>query len=317
MKPCERSGTGVSSRGWHGNLHGAGGYLPRVVGQGSVQGNGGPDSYVRVAVSCPRLPGALIIHSGDGARLYDQGTQLIAKSEVLGHEVGTEAVQPLPYSGPPFEALLLSPLMALPSWVPFALWTLAAGLALGFSVGLLDGALPVGRSVGWVISLAACSYLPAIRSLMLGENTLLVLMGICGCYLALKRNEEGWAAISLLLVMLKPSALLPVIVLLLVQRHFRAIAYFAASAALLVVLTMFVLGPGWPIDYLGVVLDEVLVKPWGGAPSSGAVGVCCGDRLDQPHWCGYQRAKKAHLRAGRRHGVGFHRYHHVPGSSSI
>ena len=55
--------------------------------------------------------------------------------------------------------------MDLPYPIVFALWTLLCGIAIGMSLGLLDGALPVARPVGWVLSLAACSYLPSYVAL--------------------------------------------------------------------------------------------------------------------------------------------------------
>jgi hypothetical protein len=230
-----------------------------VVWANAVQNSGGPEGYVRVTDFVPVFAGGLILREGDGPFLYDTVVQrrALSRSSVLGPQSAGAA-----YDRTPFEALLVAPLTALPPWVGFAVWTLAAGLALGLAVGLLDGALPVSRPVGWAMSLAACSYLPAIRALMLGQNSLFVLMGLAGTYLALKRGYEGWAAVSLVLVALRPQVL-PVVLLLLVLRGYRVtIAWFALFLGVLIVGVMPVLGVAWPLRYLEFIFRTPARADW-------------------------------------------------------
>src|SRR5262249_52443265 len=147
-----------------------------VVWASFVQDRGGPEGYVRATDFVPIFTGALILRGGDGPLLFDLETQRVVQDRV----VGSSNARLVPYDRVPFEALLVQPFAIAPMWVAFAAWTLIAGLALGLAVGTMDGALPVSRPVGWVLSLAACSYLPAIRGLMLGQDSLFVLMGLCG-----------------------------------------------------------------------------------------------------------------------------------------
>jgi hypothetical protein len=222
-----------------------------VVWANAVQSSGGPEGYVRATDFVPVFAGGLILREGDGPLLYDLETQrrALGRSSALNPQSSG-----LVFDRTPFEALLVAPLTGLPPWVAFAAWTLAAGLALGLAVGLMDSGLPVSRPVGWAMSLAACSYLPAIRALMLGQNTLFVLMGLCGTYLALKRGYEGWAAVSMLLVALRPQALPVVALLLLLQKRWKTIAWLALLLAAFVVGIMPVLGAAWPLQYLQLVL---------------------------------------------------------------
>jgi hypothetical protein len=223
----------------------------------AVQDVGGPEGYIKGS-STPgsergpvdfvsTLTGATIIRDGNGRLLYDQNTQHDAQDFVLTSRQPTKL---LPYNHLPFEALLIAPMLDIPYPLIFAFWTMAAGLAIGVSLGMLDGAQPVSRPVGWVMSMAACSYLPLIRSLMLGQNTPLVLLGLCSTYVTLKRGQHFWAGASLLLVALKPQVLPVVLLLMLLQGHWKALVTFAALMLALSVAAMPTLGVAWPLDYV-------------------------------------------------------------------
>ena len=221
----------------------------------AVQDVGGPEGYIRGTTErgpvdfASTLTGAYIIGQGIGTELYDQGTQQTAQNQVLGRGGSL-----LPYNHLPWEALLIAPFMDMPFPLIFAFWTMLAGLAIGISLGMMDSALPVTRQVGWVMSMAACSYLPLIRSLMLGQNSPMVLMGLCGTYVALKRNRPGWAGASLLLVALKPQVLPLVLLLVLAQGHWRAVGAFLASFGALALAVMPLLGLDWPLKYASLLL---------------------------------------------------------------
>jgi hypothetical protein len=221
-----------------------------AVWAGNIGGLGGPEGYVVSTPFISSLTGAQIVHRKEGPLLYDPAVQRITQTQLRGSsaDLNTRFV---PYDRPPFEALLLSPLMVLPSWLTFAFWTLTAGgFAIGLAVGLMDGALPVSRRTGWVLSLAVCSFFPVIRTLMAGGNSTLALMGLCGTYMALKSGSEVLAAGSLLLVAAKPQMLPAFLLVLLLQRRFATLSLFLIFIATLMVAVMPVVGVSWPADYL-------------------------------------------------------------------
>jgi hypothetical protein len=241
------------------------GYL--VLWAQNVQQNGGPDGYIRGTEGrgpidfISQLTGALVVHEGNGTRLYDLELQRDAQNRIFdGYRAPLTTAQILPFNHIPFEAILLAPLMELPYPLVFALWTLLSGVAVGMSLGMLDGSIPVSRPVGWVMSLAACSYLPLIRGLMLGQNSALVLLGLCGLYIALKRGQYGWAGAWLALAALKPQVLPVVLLALVLMGYWRTLATFAGIAIGLTVLAMPVLGAGWPVEYAQLLLG---VANWG------------------------------------------------------
>ncbi len=246
------------------------GYL--ILWAQNVQDTGGPEGYIRGNSNrgpvdfVSTLTGALVIRDGNGQNLYILNAQTNAQNRIFaGYRPQLSSAEILPYNHLPFEAIAVAPVMGLPYPIVFALWTLLCGIAIGMSLGLLDGALPVARPVGWVLSLAACSYLPLIRGLMLGQNSPLVLLGLCGLYANLKRGQENWAGAALVLVAFKPQ-ILPIILLLLVlQQRWRTLGIFAAIMGGLSILSMPILGIGWPLQYIGLLLG---VAGWG---STGAI----------------------------------------------
>jgi hypothetical protein len=238
----------------------------------NVQDTGGPEGYIRGSVQrgpvdfISTLTGALVIREGNAGQLYNLDVQRDAQNQIFqGYRPSLSTAEILPYNHLPFEALLVAPFMNLPYPIVFALWTLLCGIAIGMSLGLMDGALPVARPVGWVLSMAACSYLPLIRGLMLGQNSALVLLGLCALYVSLKRGQDGWAGAALLLVALKPQILPAVLLLLVLQRHWRALGIFVGILAALSIVLMPLLGIGWPFDYAGLLVG---VAGWG---STGAI----------------------------------------------
>lgn len=231
------------------------GYL--AIWIGSVRNSGGPEGYVRSTDFAAPLTAAYMVRYGFGQELYDLPSQRVAQNDLLrGADIG----QFRPYTRLPFEALVLAPFMQMQLPLVFALWALGAGLAIGLSLGMLDGALSVSRGVGWALSLAACSFLPVIRGLMEGQVTPFVLMGLCGTYVALRRDQPHWAGGMLLLVALRPSLLPFVLLLIVLQRHWQALTTFVVLFASLSALTVPVLGFAWPFRYVSLLLNPALER---------------------------------------------------------
>jgi hypothetical protein len=220
-----------------------------LVWAGNVQTSGGPEGYVHTTDFVAPLTGAELLRGANAAGLYSLDAQRSVQSSIVAPYGPLTHL--IPFDRPPFEAILLAPLLGLPTWFVFALWTMATGLAIGLAVGLLDGALPVTRPVGWVMSMAACSFLPVIRSLMLGQNVAFVLLGLCGAYAALKRGYSGWAGVSLLLVAFKPPLLPVIVLLLLLEGHLKTLAIFGGLLLAVIVGAMPIAGVDWPLRYIG------------------------------------------------------------------
>lgn len=215
----------------------------------SIELRGGPDSYARLVDLAATLTGAQVIRDGHGADLYDLAVQRTTQERVLAPLVTLKADTLLPYIHPPFEALLFAPLLGLPYGLLYLLWSglvVAATLAALF---LLSRATLLAPPARWVALAAFCSFSPLYQAFWLGQSSPLVLLGLCGAYAGSKRGHEGWAGVSLALLVLKPQMLLVVGLLMLAQRRWKMLAACAAIVGGLSVAAMPILGPAWPLRY--------------------------------------------------------------------
>jgi hypothetical protein len=215
---------------------------------------GGLEMVVRRSDFLSTLTGAQVIYEGSGTRLYDLQAQHEAQKQILAPYFALDDSSVLPYNHLPFEALLITPLMGLPSTLVFAVWLLLMAAAVGVSLLVMQAALPAPRIVVPELVLATISYQPLVRAFVLGQNSPMVLLGICGTYAALKSGRQGWAGAALLLVALKPQILPVVLLLLLIDRRWKTLAVFAGLLAALCGVTMPLIGAQWPLDYLRLLL---------------------------------------------------------------
>ena len=211
----------------------------------------GFDGMVRRADFVSTLTGARIIADGNGQNLYNLDVQREAQNAVRAPYFQLDSGTILPYNHIPFEALLVTPLMqvGLPYTAIFTIWDLLMLAALALALGAMQRVLPVQGAALLVMLLAAISYQPLSRSFILGQNSPVVLLGICLVYASARRKLDVWAGLALLLVALKPQVLPVVGLVLLLQGRWRALLTFGAALAVLCVAVMPVLGVGWPLQY--------------------------------------------------------------------
>ena len=226
-----------------------------------VASSGGPDLYMRgkadlVAV----LTGALMIRDGAGASLYDLEYQHRYQERVFAPYLVLEPHTTLPNSHPPFESLLLAPVIHLPYPVVFGLWTLLELAAFVGALACLMAALPAGRAVRWILFAFAFAYHPVQGALWMGQSSIVLLLGLCGAYAALTRRHEIWAGLALALLALKPQLLLPLVLFLLIRGYWKPIVAMVGTLAGLSVAAMPVLGVAWPLRYAQFLLG---VRNWG------------------------------------------------------
>lgn len=225
-----------------------------VLWGNAVQVSGGPDAYVRNIDFRAALTAATLVAEGDGARLYSIDAQQQAESSVLR---GYEGQGLLPYTQPPFWALLLVPLLraGLAVQLVFTVWTLISAAAAGLSLGLLAAGWPARRGPSWLLMLGATSFFPLITALMVGQSTGLALLGLAAATTALKYRRDGMAGGALALALVQPTVLPALLLALAFARRWRALAGFALAGAGLVALAMAVLGLDWPLQYVTFALD--------------------------------------------------------------
>lgn len=211
----------------------------------AIEARGGPAQFVRGIDFMATMTGARVIRDGDGASLYDVETQRAAQLRVRAPFLGTSERVLLPYIHPPFEAVLLAPLIDLPYTLLYALATLAAIICVGAALWIMARALPIPASTRGVVLLLACSFSPMLQALWLGQTSPYMLLGWCGAYALYKRRRDLGSGGMLALLALKPL-LLPIPALLFVLRwRWRAVAGLIAVVLGASVAVMPLLGFDW------------------------------------------------------------------------
>jgi len=240
-----------------------------VLWSGTVQQMGGSDNYVRHTPFLATITGARIVAAGTAPLLYDRPTQEAVQAIVLEADAGGTSF--LPYREPPLAALALAPFvgLGLPYSLIFTIWAVVTTTAAGLCIGLLAGRWPAPRGTPWLLMLAATSFLPLISSLMLGQSTVLVLLGGAGLTAGLKSRQDLAAGAVAALTAMQPVALVPILVLLLAARRWAALAGLAATLGGVSLVVAPWLGPTWLLQYAALALAPA--APGGVALGLGAL----------------------------------------------
>jgi alpha-1,2-mannosyltransferase len=201
--------------------------------------------------------------------VYQHAGEVVLDGESLS---GTrDPVTGLPFTYPPFAALLLVPLAWVPFWVAAAFWTATSVAALAAVIALALRSL--GRPApGWLVALLTVGALglePVWQNLTFGQVNVLVMLAVM---VDLLRPERRWAGVLLgIAAGVKLTPLVFVVLLVLVGRRSaagRAVLVFAATVAL-----GFVVAPGSATTYWGDRLVEAgRVGPPGLAHNQSAYG---------------------------------------------
>jgi alpha-1,2-mannosyltransferase len=170
-----------------------------------------------------------------------------------------DPVNGLPFTYPPFAAVLMVPLALLPTWLAAALWTGASAGALGAAVAVVRRGL--GRtSPPWLIvlvSLGALALEPVWQNITFGQVNLLLMLAVLVDVLRPERRLSGVALGIAAGVKLTPL----VFVVLLVLAGRRDTAARAVLAFLATVAIGFAAVPGAAGYWTDGLLDPSRVGP--------------------------------------------------------
>jgi hypothetical protein len=220
----------------------------------TVQKAGGTDAYVRKSDFLSTVTGAAILAQRPTA-LYDETAQARAQGALLRAGALTP-LQLLPYIHPPVEALLILPLWEAGAGLDamLCLWTLLSVAALATSLAALRWAWPASGPRGLLALLAALSFFPGVVSLLLGQNTTIVLMGWAAGSALLRCGRSSAAGAALAVSILRPQTLPVILLALVLMRAWRALAAWAATVGLGALLVTPFLGLDWPVRYVSFLL---------------------------------------------------------------
>ena len=156
---------------------------------------------------------------------------------------------------PIFEELLFVPFTYFNFRLAYLLWTLLNVLFMALSLGVIRKMFSEVRELGWpLMILMVTGFAPAVRAMMQGQDSILLLLLVTVGVLLLMRGRDGWAGAALGAGLFKFHIVIPLALVLAVRRP-RLLAGLACVAALLVAISVTILGWGGLFHYVRVVLQ--------------------------------------------------------------
>lgn len=166
----------------------------------------------------------------------------------------------IPNVYPPFFALSLAPLAQLPYTVAYLIWLALSCVLLCVCLRALERYMDLqqrGRLVFRVVTL--CS-LPVVIALVQGQVSVVLLALLTGAFVALRLGRDQVAGALIGLVAVKPQFVVPLVLLLLLQRRWRGVCAFAGTYVVLLLAPLPVLGPSADFRYVHTLVQAA---SWG------------------------------------------------------
>jgi len=192
--------------------------------------------------------GSRMVYLGLGGKLYDLAEQQKLKRLLLPD------AEPLIYEHPPFEALLLAPLGALPYKTAYLIWGLinvAIWLMLTY---LLRPYAPAPRDDLGYLALWLL-FAPLGVALFEGQSSLLLLLLYSIAFIQLRSGRDFRAGAILGLALFKFQFVIPFALIFLLQRKWRFMKGFLATATALGVLSLVAVGWHGIISYIHLLVS--------------------------------------------------------------
>jgi hypothetical protein len=189
--------------------------------------------------------GSRIVYEGNGPKLYDLAEQQRLRALFLSN------AEALIYEHPPFEALLFSPLAALPYRTAYLIWgciNAALWLWLPF---LLRRHIPVPDDNLSYLALWIC-FAPLGVALYQGQSSLLLVLSYALAFIQLKNKKELSAGLCLGLGLFKFQFVIPFALIFLFRRKWKFTIGFALIASALAVLSLIAVGRSGVVSYVSL-----------------------------------------------------------------
>ncbi|NJO84511.1 MAG: DUF2029 domain-containing protein [Blastochloris sp.] len=193
-----------------------------------------------------------IVRDGRGAQLYDLNVQTAYQQLILEGRSFSEGL--LPYVNPPHATIPFMPLAWLPLSAAFAVWTVLQLALLVYLLRLIGQLTESWQgSERRLIMTGVLAFPPLFNTLLLGTFSLAMLVCLLQFYLTLKRGDERFTALWLILATVKPQAVVLPGLMLLAARRFQALAYALMFGIVALSVSLLILGWQSVTGYLSVI----------------------------------------------------------------
>jgi hypothetical protein len=197
--------------------------------------------------------GSRMVYLGLGPKLYDLAEQKKLKDSLLKNS------DPLIFEHPPFEALLLSPLGALPYQTAYFIWGLI-NIAIWITLPwLLRPYAPVPKEplayfALWIL------FAPLGTAMYEGQSSLLVLLLYSLSFICLKRGKDFQSGLALGFALFKFQFVVPFALIFILRRKWSFLKGFLSTATVLAVLSLTAVGGQGLLRYIHL-LTSVASNP--------------------------------------------------------
>lgn len=197
--------------------------------------------------------GKLVQHH-QGSELYNRSAQWRVQQEFAA-DVGNRQ-GPLAYVHPPFEALFFALLAYLKYPMAWVVWTglkLCVLFAIPFLLNLCSASFPaISPAKQALFSLAT---FPAAIDLLQGQDEIFLLLFFSLALIYLIKGGKFQAGLCLALALIKFQLVIPIVLIFLLRRQWRVVAGFASGAAVLLLISVALMGWNVLSSYPRYLLD--------------------------------------------------------------
>jgi len=192
--------------------------------------------------------GGIIVRQHLGAQLYDEQTQYRLQQQFAPGVIIRHG--PLPYIHPPFEALVFVPLAWLSYPAAFLVWDCISVLILIAAMWVLRphvSSLNAISMPAWIFIWLA--FFPVFFGLLQGQDIFVLLLLFVLAFVALKQKRDLTAGCLLSLGSFRFHLVAAFVLMLLLQKRYKAIMGFIGSALLLALLSVSIVGWRQTVQY--------------------------------------------------------------------
>jgi alpha-1,2-mannosyltransferase len=156
---------------------------------------------------------------------------------------------------PPFVAVVLAPLAALPYTAAYTVWIAVNSALVVWVLFALRRYLRARGQAELLWWLAGLSFFPVFAGVVQGQLSIVVLAVLTWYFLALHADHDRVAGAALAVALIKPIYVVPLLLVLLLHRRWHTLVSFAATAIGLLLLPMLVLGTGSVGSYVSTLRE--------------------------------------------------------------
>lgn len=188
-----------------------------------------------------------ILNEYGSHRLYDFQLQDDLTREFLPRGLA------IPFVTPPYVAILFSPLARLPLWLAYLTWIL---ISIALYVGAITLALRLELLPRGITLLVCLAFPPFLMLVIAGGQISAIGCFIFALWIYLMRRQRTLSAGAVLgLLLYKPTLVVFLLPALLFGRQFRTLIGFTAVSGLLIMLSIWMIGPAGLIRYVAILRE--------------------------------------------------------------